>query len=190
MNETAFVSMVFCYDLPPAWRYVGSIILRFLIALKIHFGGKSKDKNNSPICNSIKTGNKIVPLAATWMDLEIVIQWSKSERKRQISYNITYMWNLEKWYRWSCLQNRNRDTDVENKCMDTKGGRGRDELGDWDWHIYAIDTMHKIDDRWEPNSTAQGTLLSVLWWPKWEGNLKKRGYMYMCSWFTLLHSRK
>ena len=26
--------------------------------------------------------------------------------------------------------------------------------------------------------TAQGTLLSVLWWPKWEGNLKMSGYMY------------
>ena len=36
---------------------------------------------------------------------------------------------------------------------------------------------------------AQGTLLNALWWPKWEGNPKKRGYMYMYSWFTLLYSR-
>ena len=35
------------------------------------------------------------------------------------------MWNLEKWYRWTGLQDRNRDTDVENKCMDTKGESGR-----------------------------------------------------------------
>ena len=33
------------------------------------------------------------------------------------------MWNLEKWYRGTSLQGRNRDTDVENKCMDTKGGK-------------------------------------------------------------------
>ena len=33
------------------------------------------------------------------------------------------MWNLEKWYRWTGLQGRNRDTDVENKRMDTKGGK-------------------------------------------------------------------
>ena len=33
---------------------------------------------------------------------------------------------------------------------------------------------------------AQGTLLS-LWWPKWNGNPKKRGHMY--SWLTLLYSR-
>ena len=36
---------------------------------------------------------------------------------------------------------------------------------------------------------AQGTLLSDLWWPKWEGNLKKRGYMYTYNRFTLLYSR-
>ena len=48
-------------------------------------------------------------------------EWSKSEREKQISYINAYMWNLEKWYRWSYLQSRNRDTDVENKHMDTKG---------------------------------------------------------------------
>ena len=36
-----------------------------------------------------------------------------------MSYVNTYMWNLEKWYRWSYLQNRDRD--IENKGMDTKG---------------------------------------------------------------------
>ena len=44
---------------------------------------------------------------------------SKSEKEKQISYISTYIWNLEKWYRWSYLQSRNRDTDVENKYMDT-----------------------------------------------------------------------
>ena len=34
------------------------------------------------------------------------------------------MWNLEKWYRRSYLQSRNRDTDVENKHMNTKGEKG------------------------------------------------------------------
>ena len=27
-----------------------------------------------------------------------------------------------------------------------EGGRWQ-ELGDWDWHIYTIDTMYKIDTR-------------------------------------------
>ena len=72
-------------------------------------------------------------------------EWSKSEREKQISYINACMWNLEKWYRWTGFQGRNRDTDVENKCMDTKGGKGEwEELGDWDWHIYT--NMYKIDN--------------------------------------------
>ena len=39
--------------------------------------------------------NEIMPVAATWMDLEI-ITLSKSDRERQISYDTTSMWNLEK----------------------------------------------------------------------------------------------
>ena len=69
-------------------------------------------------------------------------EWSKSEREKQISYFNTYMWNLEQLYRWTGLQDRNRDTDVENKRIDTKGGWWV-ELGDWDWHTYT--TMYKID---------------------------------------------
>ena len=38
--------------------------------------------------------NEIIPLAATWMDLEIVILNEVS--KRQISYDIASMWNLKK----------------------------------------------------------------------------------------------
>ena len=33
---------------------------------------------------------------------------------------------------------------------------------------------------------AQGTLLNALWWPNWEGNPKKRRYMYMYYWFTCI----
>ena len=32
-------------------------------------------------------------------------EWSKSEK--EISFDITYLWNLKKWYRWAYLQNRN-----------------------------------------------------------------------------------
>ena len=54
------------------------------------------------------------------------------------------MWNLEKWYRWSYVQNRNGDTNVQKKH--TEGGKGGDELGGWDWYIYTIDAMYKIDN--------------------------------------------
>ena len=62
-----------------------------------------------------------------------------------------FMWNLETWYRWTGLQGRSWDTDVENKRMVTKGGKPRvggvcvcDELGDWNWHVYT--DVYKIDD--------------------------------------------
>ena len=35
---------------------------------------------------------------------------------------------------------------------------------------------------------AKGTLLSALWWTKWEGNPKKEG-IYVYSWYVLLCSR-
>ena len=70
---------------------------------------------------------------------------SKSEREKQISYINAYMWNLEKWYRWTGLQGRNRDTAVENKLLHTKGGKGGwHEWRDWDYHIYT--NMYKRDN--------------------------------------------
>ena len=40
--------------------------------------------------------NEIMPLSATLMDLEIIIQSKvKSERERQMSYDITYVWKLK-----------------------------------------------------------------------------------------------
>ena len=48
----------------------------------------------------------------------------KLVRENKISYINAYICNLDKWYRWHYLQNRNRDTNTANKCMDTKGGIG------------------------------------------------------------------
>ena len=40
--------------------------------------------------------NEIIQFATTWMQLEIIILSEvKSERKRQIPDDITYMWNLK-----------------------------------------------------------------------------------------------
>ena len=63
-------------------------------------------------------------------------EWSKSERERQVSCDIDYMGNLKNGYKWTHLQNRNRVTD--NLWLSRMKGRGRDKLGDWDWHIHTI----------------------------------------------------
>ena len=57
---------------------------------------------------------------------EYYTKWSKSDRERQMSYDITYTWNLKKWYKWTYLQNINRLTDIEKKLEVTKGGRMRE----------------------------------------------------------------
>ena len=54
----------------------------------------------------------------------------------------TYTWNLEKWYRWSDLQNRKTHRSREQRHGHQ---RGKGEGGmNWDWHIYTLDTTYKI----------------------------------------------
>ena len=102
------------------------------------------------ICNGILLTHKNEQNCAICTDVyglrKCHTEWSKSEREKWILYINAYMWNLEKWYRWTYLQSRNRDTDIENNRMDTKVGErgGWDELGGWDWHINT--NMYKIDN--------------------------------------------
>ena len=60
-----------------------------------------------PIYNGILLShkkNEVMPFAAAWKDLEIIIL--NEESQRQIAYDVTYMWNLRKWYKRIYLQNR------------------------------------------------------------------------------------
>ena len=86
------------------------------------------------ICNGIVLShkkNEIMLFAATWMDYHT--KWRRSDKEIQISYDITFMRNLKKWYKWTYLQNTNRLTDIENKLMVIKGDSGGgDKLGVWD----------------------------------------------------------
>ena len=38
---------------------------------------------------------RVMPFAAPWMDLEIIIFSEVSQTERQISYDINYIWNLK-----------------------------------------------------------------------------------------------
>ena len=54
-----------------------------------------------------------------------------------VTYNSfdAYVLNLEKWYRWTYFQGKNRDADVENRHVDTMGGGHWDEWEDLDWRM-------------------------------------------------------
>ena len=58
---------------------------------------------------------EIVPFAATWMDLEIIILSEVSQTEKDKCHDIPYMWNLKKMIQWTYIQNRNRPTDIKNK---------------------------------------------------------------------------
>ena len=56
------------------------------------------------------------------MNLKPVKQNEVSQKeKKQIPYINAYIWNLEKWYWWTYLQGSNRETDIENRLVDTVG---------------------------------------------------------------------
>ena len=63
------------------------------------------------------------------MDLGIIIL-SEVDRKRQIPYDITYMWNL-KYYTNKHVYETETLTDIENRPVVAKGVWGRDGLGVW-----------------------------------------------------------
>ena len=76
--------------------------------------------------------SEITSFATAWVGLEVIMTNGISQR--QISYDITYMWNCKKWSKWNYMQKRKRFTDIENKLTVTKGERGvgRNRLGVWD----------------------------------------------------------
>ena len=59
-----------------------------------------------------------MPFAATWMDLEIIILSEVGQR--QISYDITCMWNL-KYDTSELIYKTETDSQTENKLVVVKG---------------------------------------------------------------------
>ena len=71
--------------------------------------------------------NEIMPFAAIWMDLEIIILNEVSQRKtNSIWYHLYVESKKKKRYKWTYIQNRNRPTDIESKLIVIKGERGEE----------------------------------------------------------------
>ena len=60
--------------------------------------------------------NEILPLAAKWMNLEIIILGEVSQEEKKIPYDITYMWNL-KYDTNELIHERGTDSVIESKFM-------------------------------------------------------------------------
>ena len=77
--------------------------------------------NMVQIYNVIKK-NEIMPFAATWVDLEIIILNEVSHTEKDKYRMISQMWNL-KCDTNELIYKTEIDSDIENKLMATKGER-------------------------------------------------------------------
>ena len=78
--------------------------------------------------------NEIMPFAATWIDLDYAM-WNKSNREKQTSYDIPYIWNLENdtnelIYKQKQTHKLEKQTYVYERGNVRVGGG--DKLGVWD----------------------------------------------------------
>ena len=119
------------------------------------------------------------------------IEWSKSEREKQISYFNAYLCNLERQYWWTYLQGSNGDADIENRLVDTvhEGYGGTNRESRIKAHIlpYVKQPMGIC-------CVMQAAQPSALWLSRgvgcggrWEAGSRGRGYMYTCGSFMLTY---
>ena len=88
-------------------------------------------------------------------------EWSKSERKKQIPYINTYIWNLEKWYWRTYWQGRNRDRRRERTC-----GHGREGEAGTNWEssidVYTLPCVKQIASGKLLHSTGRSARCSLM----------------------------
>ena len=82
---------------------------------------------------SARIKNEILPFVTTWMGpWEYYAKWNKSDRERQILYDLTDMWNLKKEKKNKISElnpNQNKHLDTENRVVVTRVGGGEGEMG-------------------------------------------------------------
>ena len=79
---------------------------------------------------SVMKRNGVMPLAATQMNLDYPLKWSKSQRERQVPY-ITYLWNL-KYNTNEPIYKTETDSQRKPTCdCQGEGGWRKDGVGGW-----------------------------------------------------------
>ena len=106
-------------------------------------------------------------------------KWSKSDRERQIPYDITYMWNLKYDANEPIYET---ETDSQTLRTDLWLPRGRWSEGGMDWE-FGISRCKLLYIEWANNKVllySTGNYIhSFLWLTIREKNMK-RMYMYIC----------
>ena len=122
--------------------------------------------------------NEIMPLAATQMDLEIIRPREVSQKEKNTIWQHLYM-ESKIWQKWTYLWHR--CTDIENKCVVTKGEGSRGgKDSEFGISRYQLVYMGWINNRVLLYSTENWTQYPVI-------NHNEKEYMYNRG--TLLHCR-
>ena len=65
-----------------------------------------------------------MPFAATWMHLELLILSEVSQKEKDKYHMTLIIWESNIWHKGTCLQNRNRLTDTEDRFAKFAKGEG------------------------------------------------------------------
>ena len=89
------------------------------------------------IYNSAIKKSKIMPFAATWVQLEIIMLSEVSQTERKILYDITYMWNLK--------YDTDYETETESQTEEMDGCQGEEWEGEeWTGSLGLVDADYYI----------------------------------------------
>ena len=92
-------------------------------------------------------------------------EWSQSVREREISYDIPYMQNLKRKYKWTYLQNRNGLTGLENELMVTREeGREKEIATEFEINMYTQLYLKWINNKDLLHSTGNSAQCYVAAW--------------------------
>ena len=116
-----------------------------------------------------------MPFAATWMDLDYHIKWSKSKTN-----TIWYHLHVESkiWHEWTYLWNRNRLTDIENRLVIAKG-EGVGEGMEWEVRVSRCKLLYM---EWINNKVLLYSTGNCIQYPVINHNGKeyKKECVYIC----------
>ena len=145
-----------------------------------------------PICPSTddwikKMWCKIMPFAATWMELQTLVLSEVSQKQKDEYHMISHTWNIihgtiEPFHR--------KENHVLGKQTCGCQGRGRGSGMDWESRVNRCKLLPLEWIRNEILLYSTGTISSHMWWSMMEDNVRKRMNICMCDCVTLLHRRK